>query len=230
MAELDSFQTKLDYQFRDPALLQLALTHPSLAHDQGANVQHNQRLEFLGDSVLGLTLAKELYQRFPEVGEGPLTKGRAQLVNAKALAEQAGKISLGDYLILSRSEESNGGRTRESALADAFEAVIGAIFLDGGFDAAQKFILHCFRDELGDCTDIPSLDNPKGELQELLQATSPEAPVYELISTSGPDHERIFEAVVRHEGIELSRGSGKSKKAAESDAAQAALGKLRKPN
>lgn len=227
MADLETFQSKFGYTFRNLDLLRLAITHPSVAHEQGTTVQHNQRLEFLGDSVLGLVLTRELYDKFPNVSEGPLTKARAQMVNRKTLAEQGRKIGIGDHLILSRGEESSGGRQRDSALADAFEALIGAIFLDGGFEAAQKFVLQCFKDEFGEWTGIPNLDNPKGELQEILQASSPEAPQYELVSTSGPDHDRVFECVVRHNGVELGRGTGKSKKAAESEAALAALKILR---
>ena len=228
MADLETLQSKLGYTFRDANLLLLAVTHPSVAHEQGsASLQHNQRLEFLGDSVLGLALTRELYEKFSNVSEGPLTKARAQMVNRKTLAEQGRRLGLGEHLILSRGEDSSGGRNRESALADCYEAVIGAIFLDGGFDAACQFVLRCFRDEFGGWTDIPNLDNPKGELQEMLQATSPEAPQYDLISSSGPDHDRVFECVVRHNGNELGRGSGKSKKAAESEAAIAALQTLR---
>jgi ribonuclease-3 len=226
--DLDILQSRLGYTFQDVSLLQLALTHPSIAHEQGSPlVQHNQRLEFLGDSVLGLALTRELYLKFPTVGEGALTKARAQMVNRRTLAEQGRLLELGEYLVLSRGEEANGGRTRESALADAFEAVLGAMFLDGGFDAAQGIILQCFRDSFGELTEIPSLDNPKGELQEILQANSSEAPLYELISSSGPDHDRVFECVVRHGGNELGRGFGKSKKAAESEAANAALNAIK---
>jgi ribonuclease-3 len=130
-------------------------------------------------------------------------------------------------LILSRGEELNRGRERPSALADAFEAVLGAIFLDGGFEAAQAFILRQFRDGFGELEVIPNLENPKGELQELLQADSPESPRYQLTTVSGPDHDRVFECAVFHRGIELARGAGKSKKAAESQAARNALHRLR---
>lgn len=229
VADLAILQSRLGYSFRDPALLRLALTHPSVAHEQGSSlVQHNQRLEFLGDAVLGLVLTGELYEKFSNVGEGALTKARAQMVNRKTLAEQGRGLDLGDYLILSRGEETNGGRGRDSALADAFEALLGALFIDGGFDSVRAIILHCFRNSFGELTEIPNLDNPKGELQEILQATSPEAPSYELVSMSGPDHDRVFESVVRHGGVELGRGQGKSKKAAESEAALSALQMLRK--
>lgn len=225
--DLAGLQERLEYHFSDPALLRLALTHPSVAHEQGRLIQHNQRLEFLGDAVLGLVLTRELYDRFSTVSEGPLTKARAQLINRRTLAEQARRINLADYLIVSRGEEANQGRFRASALADAFEAVIGAVFLDGGFSAAQQFVLRSFRQAFGEWTSIPTLDNPKGELQEILQAKSPDAPQYQLVQTTGPDHDRDFVCVVTHGGIELGRGRGKSKKAAESEAALAALKKVR---
>lgn len=192
-------------------------------------MQHNQRLEFLGDAVLQLVLTAELYQKFPGVDEGPLTKARAQMVNRRTLSEQGRRLLLGDHLVMSRGEELNRGRERPSALADAFEALLGAIFLDGGFDSAQKFILAQFRTHFGELEVIPNLENPKGELQEMLQARSPDPVQYELASVSGPDHDRLFECAVYYRGEELGRGTGKSKKEAESKAAFKALLTLRKP-
>lgn len=228
MADPRDLQSQLGYHFRDLELLRLALTHPSVAHEQGVPIQHNQRLEFLGDAVLQLVLTRELYRNFPAFGEGPLTKARAKLVNRRSLAEKGRSLGLGNYLILSRGEEMHGGRDRPSTLADAFEAVLGAIFIDGGFDAASSFLSSLFQDALGELSVIPILENPKGELQELLQARSAEAPEYRVVSASGPDHDRVFECTVRHAGVELARGVGKSKKAAESEAALAALTRLRK--
>ena len=227
MPDLPALQTRLQYQFENPALLRLALTHPSVAHEGDRTSQHNQRLEFLGDAVLGLVLTRELYEKFPDVSEGPLTKARAQMINRRTLADQARRIELQNYLIMSRGEEANCGRGRASALADGFEALIGAIFLDGGFGAAQAFVLRSFHEAFGELTSIPTLDNPKGELQEILQAASPDSPQYEVVCVTGPEHDRVFECVVRHDGQELGRGSGKSKKAAESEAALAALRILR---
>jgi ribonuclease-3 len=224
---LADLQTRLGYTFRDEGLLRLALTHPSVAHEGGAPVPHNQRLEFLGDAVLQLILTHELYEKFPAFDEGPLTKGRAKLVNRRTLAEQARALDVGTHLILSRGEETSGGRERASTLADAFEALLGAIFLDGGFDAARQFVSREFGAAFGKLSVPPTIENPKGELQELLQSRSPEAPEYHVLSATGPDHDRVFECVVQHAGVELARGSGKSKKAAESDAARAALKKLR---
>jgi len=227
VSDLAALQARLGYTFRDDRLLQLALTHPSVAHEQGAPVQHNQRLEFLGDAVLQLALTRELYEKFPDFDEGPLTKARAKLVNRRSLGTHGRTLGLGAHLILSRGEAAHGGRERSSALADACEAVIGAIFLDGGYTAARDFILREFAAGLGGLGAIPTLENPKGELQEYLQAHSLEAPHYHVVSASGPDHDRVFECTVQHGGVELARGTGKSKKAAESEAARRALEKLR---
>jgi ribonuclease-3 len=223
----EELQNKLGYTFRDIELLKLALTHPSVAHELGTPMQTNQRLEFLGDAVLQLVLTRELYEKFPAFDEGPLTKARAKLVNRQTLAEHGANVNLGANLMLSRGEDTHGGRSRPSALADAYEALVGAVFLDGGFEVAREFILREFSGELGEITVIPIMENPKGELQELLQAVSAEAPQYHVASATGPDHDRMFECIVQHGGVELARGRGKSKKAAESEAALAALIKLR---
>lgn len=222
-SDYTDLQNQLGYVFQKPELLQLALTHPSVAHEQDLPIQTNQRLEFLGDAVLQLVLTRELYEKFPAFGEGPLTKARAKLVNRRTLAERARLLSLGRHLILSRGEELSNGRERPSALADTFEALLGAVFLDGGFEASREFILRQFADAFGELSAIPILENPKGELQELLQSFSSEAPRYHVASATGPDHDRVFECTVHHCGVELARGQGKSKKAAESEAALAAL-------
>lgn len=220
-------EQRLNYTFRDPGLLRLALTHPSLGHEKGAAVEHNQRLEFLGDAVLQLVLSLELYEKFPQAAEGVLTKARAGMVNREALGERGRKLGIGEHLLMGRGEELHGGRQRTAALADALEAVMGAIFLDGGFDAASRFIREQFRDNaFGD--EVPNVENPKGELQELLQARANEAPEYRLESVSGPDHARVFESAVFHRGQELGRGRGKTKKAAESQAALVALEKIKR--
>jgi ribonuclease-3 len=237
MSNLAELQRRLGHRFRDENLLRLALTHPSVAHESGVTSAggdeaqrrptHNQRLEFLGDSVLGFVLSHELYEKFPEADEGALTKSRAKLVNASSLSGHGRALDLGAHLILGRGEENTGGRERSSALADAFEALLGAIFLDGGFDAAREFILREFNAKFAELEALPGIANPKGELQELLQSRSPNAPEYQLVSASGADHARDFECAVLHDGVELARGRGKSKKIAESEAALAALKNLR---
>lgn len=231
MIKTAALEAALGHGFRDRQLLLLALTHPSLAHEAGVGhlQHHNQRLEFLGDAVLQLVLTNALYQKFSAHGEGPLTQARAQLVNRTSLAEQGRRLQLGDFLILSRGEESTGGRVRNSTLADAFEALVGAVFLDGGYDAARAIVLRLFQDSLSDVAELPNLENPKGDLQELLQATSPDPPTYEQVSFTGPDHDRLFESAVYHDGRELGRGQGRSKKLAESAAALEALQRLKPP-
>lgn len=224
---LTELEEVVGHTFRDRSLLELALTHPSVTHDHGVATPHNQRLEFLGDAVLQLVLTDELYAKFPGLGEGPLTQARAELVNRRTLANQSRTLGIGRFLRLSRSEESTGGRDRASALADAFEAVIGAVYLDGGLAPARNFVLRRFHESFGELEALPSIQNPKGELQELLQAESAEAPVYEVLSVSGPDHDRLFECAVIFGGQRIGSGSGKTKKAAESVAAQMALERLR---
>jgi len=217
----------MGYTFRDPALLRLALTHPSVSQSVGASLQTNQRLEFLGDAVLQLVLSREIFLTFPAFGEGHLTRARAALVNRRSLAERSRELGLGRHLIVSRGEEDQGGRNRLSALADTYEAILGAIFLDGGFDAARDFIIRQFKPAFGSLSGSPLMENPKGDLQELLQSSSASAPHYHVVSASGPDHDRVFECTVHHGGVELARGQGKSKKSAESEAAVAALRALR---
>ena len=220
-------ESVLGYSFRNRNLLELALAHPSVTHDLGNGAPHNQRLEFLGDAVLQLVITSELYEKFPALGEGPLTQARAEMVNRKTLAHQSALLDIGRFLRMSRSEESTGGRERASALADAFEAIIGAIYLDGGLEPARAFILRRFHEAFGQLEALPSIQNPKGELQELLQAESAEAPAYHLLSMNGPDHDRVFECAVTYRGETLGHGAGKTKKAAESEAARLALILLR---
>ena len=227
MSELAAFQERLGCRFHDENLLRLALTHPSTAHENNAAARHNQRMEFLGDAVLGLVLSRELYEKFPAADEGLLTKSRAKLVNQHSLAAHGRALDLGKHLILSRGEESTGGRDRDSALADAFEALLGAVFLDHGFETARALILREFAGEFSRLSSPSGIENPKGELQELLQSRSSTAPEYQLIAASGADHDRHFECAVHHDGVELARGRGKTKKSAESDAARGALKKLR---
>lgn len=226
--DLAEIEQVLQHRFANRSLLELAITHPSITHDLGAGTPHNQRLEFLGDAVLQLVLTSELYEKFPTLGEGPLTQARAEMVNRRTLASQSRSMDVGRFLRMSRSEEGTGGRDRASALADAFEAVVGAIFLDGGLESARFFVLRRFREAFGQLESLPSLHNPKGELQELLQAESAEAPSYQLVTVTGPDHDRIFECSVSYQGSELGRGTGKTKKAAESEAAREAMLQLRK--
>lgn len=221
--QMEPFESRIHYKFRNSLLLAEALTHPSLAYESSRPHFDNQRLEFLGDAVLQLVVTEVLYSRFSESSEGQLTKLRSQLVSRKALAKFAGMISLGDYVMLGKGEESSGGRKRQSTLADAFEALVGAIYLDAGIPPARELILRVSQEELELISNSPLERNPKGELQEVLQAIEPQAPVYRIIGESGPDHRRVFQSEVTWRGKLLATGKGKSKKEAEIRAAAEAL-------
>jgi ribonuclease III len=211
------------YKFRNPLLLAEALTHPSLGHETQQRHFDNQRLEFLGDAILQLVITEYLFGHFKDQPEGQLTKLRSRLVSRDALKSNAIKLDLGQFLLMGRGEEASGGRTRVSTLADAFEALIGAIYLDGGLEDAKKFILAQAQKNLAEVTEEPVDINPKGNLQELLQSISPRSPAYELVSQSGPEHDKRFVVQAVWEGIVLGKGSGKSKKQAETAAAEEAM-------
>jgi len=220
---MEPLESRIEFKFRNSLLLAEALTHPSLAYESQKPHFDNQRLEFLGDAVLQLIITEELFERFPSFTEGQLTKLRSRLVSRSALAGFANEIRLGDYVLLGKGEEASGGRRRPSTLADAFEALIGAVYLDSGRKAAQTIVRRLMEGELKRMEDHPEEKNPKGELQELLQALHPEAPVYEIVAESGPDHRRVFQAQVSWRGQILASGKGKSKKEAEVRAASEAL-------
>lgn len=220
---MNPLEKRIGYKFRNPLLLAEALTHPSVAHETGRKHFDNQRLEFLGDAVLQLVITEQLYKHFEDKPEGDLTKLRSRLVSRDTLKGYATEIDLGKYLMMGRGEDASGGRNRTSTLADAFEALIGAIYLDSDLTSARKFILAQAKTELADIVAEPVDINPKGDLQELLQAISPTSPVYETVSESGPEHDKLFIVRAMWEGKELGRGTGKSKKQAETAAAEAAL-------
>jgi ribonuclease-3 len=222
-----ALELRLDYRFRDPALLEQALTHPSVGHEKQRYHIDNQRLEFLGDAVLQLVITEYLHASFPKEQEGPLTKLRARLVSRDALRAQAMALDLGRHLIMGRGEEASGGRTRTSSLADAFEAIVGAIYLDSDFATTREFILREMQSALAGVLEAPVDVNPKGQLQEILQAIASRGPSYELISATGPEHAKTFVVEARWEGETLGRGTGQSKQAAEIAAAMNALEKKR---
>lgn len=205
-------------------LFQAALTHPSYAFEHGLN-EDNQRLEFLGDAVLGLVVGEWVYRRHPGDQEGRLTKERAFLIRKETLARVAKRLNIQQRLRLSRGEEASGGRTRTSSLADALEAVLGAHYLMYGLELTQQFIEDAFADELRRAPNVLSHAEPKSALQELLQASG-QQPTYEMLEETGPPHARVFRAAVLTEGKILGKGRGKSKKAAEAAAAFAALRRL----
>ena len=216
-------EERIGYKFRNSLLLAEALTHPSLGHESQHYHFDYQRLEFLGDAVLQLVVTEYLFSYFQVEAEGQLTKLRSRLVSRDALKTHAAALDLGRYILMGRGEETSGGRERTSTLADAFEALIGALYLDGGLDVAKDFILTQTRADLAKLAEEPVDFNPKGDLQELVQSISPRSPVYELVSQSGPEHEKTFVSEVIWEGIVLGQGTGRSKKQAETAAALEAL-------
>jgi len=220
---METLETILGYKFRNSLLLAESLTHPSLAYEAKRPSFDNQRLEFLGDAVLQLVLTEHIYLMFPEFKEGDLTKFRARLVSKGALFKFAKNISLGNYVMLGKGEEASGGRTRPSTLADALEALLGAIYLDGGFEAAKKVILGITADDIIKISEQPDEKNPKGQLQEILQAIVPESPIYNIESESGPDHSKEFLVSVHWCRVKLAEGVGANKKEAEAQAARNAL-------
>jgi len=226
VANLQGLQDNLGYKFRDESLLRLALTHPSASGKNSKPNEDNQRMEFLGDAILQLVISDELYSLHLNHDEGTLTKARAGLVNGSSLAKKASLLGLESHLIIGRGQKTEFERGKNSALEDAFEAITAALFLDGGIQSARSFVRRMFAEELKNPEKIAVIKNPKGELQELLQGQSGEPPKYDLLSSTGPDHNRKFEVAVKHLGKELSTGSGNSKKEAESEAALAALTKI----
>jgi len=216
-------EERIGYQFRDPRLLTEALTHPSVAHERQKKHFDNQRLEFLGDAVLQLVVTEHLFARYAEAGEGRLTIQRARLVSRQALKVHSARLDLGRHLLMGRGEDASGGRQRDSTLGDAFEALLGAIYLDSNLETVRGFILNEMRDDLERLEEEPLEVNPKGQLQEILQAISPRSPVYELLAQEGREHERTFSVRVVWEAQVLGEGTGRSKKLAETAAALAAL-------
>jgi ribonuclease III len=204
----------------DPELLDLALTHRSYAYEHGG-LPTNERLEFLGDSVLGVIVTEALYTRHPDLPEGQLAKLRAAIVNSRALASLARQLDIGAYLKLGRGEEISGGRDKSSILADAVEAVIGAFYLDRGTDATRELVLRLFAELLDDAASLGAGLDWKTSLQELAASMSLGIPEYTVIE-SGPDHEKYFEATARLSGEGVGEGTGRSKKEAEQRAAEQA--------
>ena len=222
---IKELEEAIGYRFKNITLLQNALTHSSYANERWHNsLMSNERLEFLGDSILGMLVAEYLYKNFPDRPEGELTRMRADMVCEKTLAAVANRISLGKHLLLGNGEEQGGGRSRDSILADAVESVIAASFLDGGMAAAQQFIQKFILVEV----PVTRLNNAdyKTALQELVQQKKNQALSYTLVGESGPDHDQRFEVEVKLNGKVVGVGSGSSKKRAEQDAARTAIEEL----
>lgn len=223
MADVNALLKALDYSFNDTALLHRALTHRS------HSAQHNERLEFLGDSVLNFVIAAQLYEQFPTMDEGDLSRLRANLVKQSALANIAQTLNLSRYLRLGEGELKSGGFRRPSILSDALEALFGAVFLDGGFDAAHRVVAHQYRTVLADINPVTLGKDPKTLLQELLQARRRDLPLYTVISTQGAAHDQLFEVECQIAQLDISvTASGSSRRAAEQGAAQLAIEALQR--
>lgn len=218
---------KLGIEFHNPALLEQALIHSSYANERKAGItEHNERLEFLGDAVLDLVIGEYLFRNFPALPEGELTKARATVVCEQTLARRAKELEVGSYIKLGKGEAASGGRERISILADAFEAIIGAIYLDSGFNAVSKFILTQLESDLAMVERGDYAQDYKTLLQEIIQRNSSHKITYEVVSESGPDHNKTFEVAVGVNGDRLGMGRGKNKKEAEQNAARQALQEL----
>jgi len=199
------------------------MTHPSLAYESSQVLFDNQRLEFLGDAVIQLSITSHLYKVAPQYNEGIMTQMRSRLVSKKALSTKARNINLGEYLLMGKGESASGGRNRDSSLCDAFESLIGAIYLDGGMDAADEIVMKLMKDEISTIILDPGVKNPKGKLQETLQSLLPESPKYIIVSEEGAPHLRQFTCVVEWLGEKLGSGQGSSKKESEIEAAKVAI-------
>ena len=220
--QMKDLQKKLGYKFKNPSLLRAALTHSSFANEnKKTGVYSNERLEFLGDSVLGMTVATFIYNSKPDMPEGHMTRLRAELVCEKSLAALAVMLSLGEYMLLGRGEEKSGGRVRPSILADAVEAVLAAIYLDGGFSPVKRFVSKYLAPQ-ENLREFESTDY-KTSLQEAIQEKPGQTLSYHISDESGPDHMKSYAVEVRLNGIVIGRGEGKSKKGAEQAAACDAL-------
>jgi ribonuclease-3 len=230
--EFDALQQAIDYRFRDRGLLEHAMTHTSRANeDVSGGVTDNESLEFLGDAILGFVIADILFRQFPQFNEGQKSKIKAALVSTATLARQAERLMVGDHLLLGRGEEKTGGRRKQALLADGYEALIAAIYLDGGVEQAQAFIEREFAPLFADVRRDGQIGQDyKSALQEYLQSNERPLPEYRLAGTVGPDHRKLFQVEVVVEGDRVAGATGASKKEAEQEAARVALEKLRIEN
>jgi ribonuclease-3 len=227
--EFEELQRAIEYRFRDRGLLEHAMTHTSRANeDVSGGVRDNESMEFLGDALLGFVVADVLFREFPDSSEGEKSKMKAALVSTATLARQAERLGLGDHLLLGRGEEKTGGRRKQALLADGYEALLAAIYLDGGIEPARAFILREFGPFVADVRHGTAVTQDyKSALQELLQGRDLGLPDYRLVSTLGPDHDKRFQVEVAVKGEAIAEATGSSKKEAEQEAARAALEKLR---
>jgi len=230
--EFETLERAIGYRFRDRGLLEHAMTHTSKANeDASGGVLDNESMEFLGDALLGFVVADLLFRECPAFDEGAKSKAKAGLVSTGSLARRAERLQLGEHLLLGRGEEKTGGRRKQALLADTYEALIAAMYLDGGIEAARAFIAREFREGIDDVRrhGVAGQDF-KSALQELLQARDRPLPEYRLVATAGPDHSKRFEVEVVVDGEPLARAIGSSKKEAEQESARAALDRLQAPD
>lgn len=223
--DLKRLEKLMNYRFRDPVWLERALTHRSAAHERNSGrATDNEQMEFLGDSILGFSISDWLFKRFPHLNEGELSKIRSQLVSAANLIKMARQLNLGEFLYLGKGEEKTGGRKKRTLLVDAYEALIAAIYLDGGLEASRQFIYACFKKDF-DALESGDFDlnDFKSQLQEKLQSLRLPAAQYVVAGESGPDHEKVFAIELRLRGKKLTTGYGETKKGAEQEAARRAL-------
>lgn len=223
--EAGSIESKIGYAFKNRDLLTLAFVHRSFVNENRRIQQHNERLEFLGDSILGLIISEYLYIHLPDVPEGELSYLRSRLVESASCVNYIKKLNVEGYILLGKGERMSEGRGRETILSDLFEAVIGAIYLDGGLEAAKHFVLSTFAEEIREILKTP-LCNWKAQLQDYCQKKFQTPPSYIVISESGPDHNKIFKIKVAVNDLDLGLGEGISKKAAQQAAAENALKSL----
>lgn len=224
---MNSLQQELGYRFNDPDLLDEALSHRSFIGVYGEDrLESNERLEFLGDAVLDLIVAHELFKKYPQKAEGDLTELKSLLVSRPTLQQTAAEVGIGEALLLSKNEEATGGRKRPSILADAFEAVLGAVYVDGGFDAVQRIVVRKIMTELPAVVRIPGYRNYKSILLEYMQKNKKGRLIYRTKKEEGPDHQKIFTVEVLLDQQVLGEGEGNSKKQAQQDAARASLEQL----
>ncbi len=220
---MQSLEAKLKYKFKNIELLKNALVHSSYANEVRKNTHSNERLEFLGDSVLSVIVAEHIFNNFPQMPEGELTRLRASLVCEKSLCVFSRELGLGEYLLLGRGEDKNGGRERDSILADAFESVLAAIYLDGGMEEAKNHVLNTVLRDLKNHSEEDAFKDYKTTLQEIIQRNPEESVSYTLIGEIGPDHNKQFTVAVKLNSNVIGTGTGKSKKQAEQMAARQAL-------
>lgn len=225
MRPVSELQQQIAYAFRDPRLLERALTHKSFANENRLS-EHNERMEFLGDSVLSLVVSELLMNALPDASEGELSRIRAAVVSEPSLAAVAREIGLGDFLLVGRGEEQTGGRDKDSLLADSLEALVASLYLDGGIEQAGSFITRFFKDRLDRVQTAGGTADHKTELQELCQERLKTLPEYRVASESGPDHRKEFTVELSIRGEVYGRGIGRNKKEAEQRAAKEALERL----